>query len=281
MPTTQQMTSMPTHAPTKTTTSMPTAQKVTLAPTSDQSVSPTALYRSVNPTMAPTEPVVPACMDIDDCPQQFCGSDGKCYDYTCENFFRYSPTLEYDDETASDLTCRDAVTELHVINFGCIRATGNQVPPSSGVGMKPNRLCTGNSAENTILISFECFQFDDSTDFDPFVSEAEGSSFDCDQQEGLPAYFYSAGYTIAEYQDGDYKSKTTIANGPVPTFEFVPESALKSLFAVIVKEDVTPRPTTVYTHSPTAAPTEPQSAAFVTGASMAFAFTSGLIILFI
>jgi hypothetical protein len=207
---------------------------------------------SVSPSSAP----VVSCTSNDDCPEMFCGVDGNCHHHTCQEFYLFHPVVEYNPERSIELDCREGGTQIHVVNFGCAGAVGRMIPPSLGVGELPNQLCTGRTTveneEEQKIIYFECFSFRDDANFTDFEARvAAASDLPCPQ--GLPAFYYSSGYTLTEIIDGSLQSSTQILAGPIPTNRFVEEKAFASMFSVVTTEDITPPPT--MTPAPTEKPT--------------------------
>ena len=127
-------------------------------------------------------------------PAHFCGVDGVCYEFSCENYYQYADPLLTGYAEGTKLECfgyADGYKEFaHGVIYGCkplypfvLMTPGKQVT-------KPfNQKCT---VEREGGYKFECYQFQQSetaTDFDSFEREAESSFPDCGT--GLtPKYYY-------------------------------------------------------------------------------------------
>jgi hypothetical protein len=252
----------------------------TMSPSSSPSTSEPSMSPS-SPSMQPTVNVTeaPGCASDDDCPEQFCGTDGNCYDYTCEEFFRWHPTTEFDGNGDSQLTCEPRSTAIDVINFGCTRTVGSTTS-DGGVGFQSNQQCIGASRNEEFLVTVECFNFAEDTDFASYVTEATAVDLTCSPDAGEipePRYFYGAGYTKSEFVDGGLQSSTVRPNGAFRTEVFEQDRAFKSMFAVVVREPFTSSPTPLPTPSPTESPTLPDlSAAISTNAWTGIAFSASI-----
>lgn len=235
--------------------SAPPATSTTVSPSDVPVVTP-SLCDSRSPSLAPMSDVPPSspsvkCTQDNECPGEFCGVDGNCYDFSCGNFYRWYPLVEYDPVYSLPLECQDGTTQIHLTNFGCAGAVGRRIPASLGVGRTPNQLCTGSTVidtdEEQRIITFECFGFRNDTDFTDFENRVVESDIECSDQTspGLPAYFYSGGFTYSQLIEGSLQSSTNILGGPGPTDIFVRERALVSSFVVITTENITVSPTVV------------------------------------
>jgi hypothetical protein len=126
-------------------------------------------------------------------PGHFCGTDGTCHEFSCENFYQFADPLLTGYAAGTPFECfgyaKGDQEFAHGVIYGCkplypfvLMTPGKQVTEPF------NRRC---SAEREGGYKFECYEFQQSetaTDFSAFEREAESSFPDCG--EGLsPSYF--------------------------------------------------------------------------------------------
>ena len=153
----------------------------------------------------------------------FCGIDGNCHYYSCENWYRYSSTNftigsggdgvdeEEEEDTSApprlvdlSLTCEDIPLTnpgnddgdddvfYASVSYRCISL--NPEPISMGF----NRKCTGNTL-SPATSSFTCYELSETTDFGPFLAQAQISNLNCTDdlydETGWPKFTYSVVYS--------------------------------------------------------------------------------------
>ena len=151
----------------------------------------------------------------------FCGIDGNCHYYSCENWYRYYSTNftigsggagdEEDSPTTSaspqlvdlSLTCEDIPLTnpgnddgddvfYASVSYRCI----SLIPEPISMGF--NRKCTGNTLSPSTS-SFTCYELSENTDFGPFLAQAQKSNLNCTDdlydETGWPKFTYSVVYS--------------------------------------------------------------------------------------
>ena len=240
---------IPSETPTEVISSSPSSEMTTSEP-QIPSVMP---FSNDNADMD-LPPDLAGCQNNTQCPEKFCGTDGNCYDYTCNNFFRWNPVTTFDGSGDLELSCESRTTAIDIINYGCSRTVGTTTL-DDGVGLQSNQRCIGRSRDEEELVTVECYNLADGTDFTDFIAESQDLvEFCVDGQVPLPRYFYGVGYTLSEFKDGRFQSTTNIENGPLRTETFNATKALKAMFAVVVTEPVTADPTRMPTSTPPPTP---------------------------
>lgn len=214
------------------------------------------------------------CSGDSDCTRnEFCGIDGQCYSWSCDNWFqlgtwtRLGNTSSFDNETLSCSSYNTGLQDnLHAIVFGCQGyGPGVDIPPEDGVSQVFNRKCEAE----TMLHTFECYELDPFTDFSLFVAQAQSAPpQNCTQYspeeiaDGAPmqqSYLYSV------YLSEQIGNKgMAVATGPDWTASLNADTALLSMYAYVEeKPEITSGPTLNPSNTKAPSP-DPTSAAFST-----------------
>ena len=188
----------------------------------------------------------------------FCGTDGQCHLYSCENFYEYGP-VDYtgyssskDASSSPELVCNDISTTTvetagdssqASVAFRCRDLTPKPI------GMGWTRYCEASSSNS----NFTCYGLADNTDFSLFLQQAEMSQLECNSGEydetGYPAYSYSVSMQKQEGIHGTYINTV----GYNDTQEFDENKALTGTMTTTFEtwtEEPTSSPISIPTHSP-------------------------------
>ncbi|CAB9519232.1 hypothetical protein SEMRO_999_G229700.1 [Seminavis robusta] len=249
-----------------TTPASPTAGTTTAAPTTTGAINgtqtrPPAGNGTATPTMptnttltkAPTEDsntaLIPvddnSCTDNDNCTkgEQFCGRDGTCHPYSCEDWYTQGPLsfTSYDDENPVDLTCMDiAESEARELNlnalvFACKRfPIGRVAPQTKAVSKVFNYICTATPREGH---GFVCYRFKEYTNFNNYQNDVASLNLQIPPCQGgadqppLAEYWYQT--TLAQTRPG---VEEIIVTGPERTAGFSQVNAFKPIYAHIFSQ---------------------------------------------
>eukprot|EP00956_Cyclotella_meneghiniana_P030070 scaffold74856_cov30-Cyclotella_meneghiniana.AAC.1 len=201
----------------------------------------------------------------------FCGTDGQCHLYSCENFYEYGP-VDYtgyspdskDASSSPELVCNDISTTT-------VKTAGDSSQASVAfrcrdltpkpIGMGWTRYCEASSSNS----NFTCYGLADNTDFSLFLQQAETSRLECNSgkydETGYPAYSYSVSMQKQEGNHGIYIINTVGYND---TQEFDENKALTGTMSTTFEawtDEPTSSPISIPTYSPVYySPTENSSA---------------------
>ncbi|KAL3909478.1 MAG: hypothetical protein SGARI_002577 [Bacillariaceae sp.] len=225
-------------------------------PTSLVSADASVLRRAQDSsTEAPTTVCSPDCTR-----DEFCGVDGQCYPWSCENWLKMGTWTRLGNNTSTEdvsLSCSSYNTgqqdNLHAVVFSCA-GYGPGVDLPDGIHSQVfNRKCSADLEIQT----FQCYELAEFTDFAFFVSQAEASPPEnCTQYtteeiaNGSPtqqSYLYSV-YLEEKLGNTDY----LIATGPSWTSSLENTVALLSMYALVEEKPET-------TSSPTMDPSNTQA----------------------
>lgn len=126
---------------------------------------------------------------------EFCGVDGQCHIYSCEDWYEFGPRNFTGFDSASPLVCQDIgitqpddfydVVYYHSVSFRCRSVTPN------GIRMGFNNKCSVAGTNS----AFTCYGLATNTDFQPFLDEAAESQLNCTDVEyddtSYPKFDYS------------------------------------------------------------------------------------------
>jgi hypothetical protein len=218
----------------------------------------TSATRAVCPTTAYN--ALGGCKTNLDCPTKFCGSDGKCHDYSCETFFALSPVLDFDNDTKTELVCEPMEEDHHIAQYGCVETIGGLVPPARGIGIKANEVCSGISKNvaGDEIIAFECFQMMQGTNFSDFIDDTKALKESGDATCLAPLFWYSAAFGITESVNGALVQNKIAGDGSPPSLSFNEDHAYNAFYALITKTPTTTNGSPVA--SPTTGPPTPADA---------------------
>ena len=183
---------------------------------------------------------------------------------------------DFDGSGDLELSCEPRESSVDIINFGCSRTVGTSTPLNEGVGLSSNQRCVGRSRnDGEKMVTVECYNLADDTDFTRFVGQTEEEELRCgaNRQAPMPRYFYGVGYTLSELRDGLFQSTTQAEDGPLQTESFNATKAMNSMFAVVVTEPIIPEPKRKPT-TPSPAPQETTPEAAVESLATKGAVTS-------
>ena len=188
---------------------------------------------------------------------EFCGSDGNCHLYSCEEWYEFGPRNFTGNDDGASLECQDipmtvpgpksAFMYLKVfypsVEYRCVSLE----PPPIQMGFTKQCLAIGPNSE------FTCYGLAESTNFQPFLDEVTASGLNCTDDKydetGYPKFSYRVVY---EYTGNI--GITVNAWGFNSTTELNETLALSGTMFASYK-DWTNQPTTAPTKSPTLSPT--------------------------
>jgi hypothetical protein len=189
----------------------------------------------------------------------FCGWDGECHRYGCENWYKYGPVAftSYDPNKPVNLTCAEyktgATENLNSIVFGCRPyQPGFKAPEGKTWTYFFNQECKATPRGSD---EFKCYENKDGTDYRDFQGEVSRiNQASCDREQEAfteqPLYWYIVqarqerkGETI-NYKEG----RDNTAMGA----SFDASEADRTMFSLIISDTDAPAPTVL---SPTNAPT--------------------------
>lgn len=190
---------------------------------------------------------------------QFCGSDGQCRDYNCNNWFKFGTWTNLEDisSTTRGLTCADYTNGVednyHAVIYSCGGfGPGTEITDGAGFSQVFNQRCFSDIG----LQTFECYQMELNTDYSFFLSEVESSDLpDCEYSEeqiadgspASPSFLYRVTLEEAIFTEHGGTTSNVTLTGPNPTDTFDTDLALVTMYA-FVKEK---KPTLSPTDSPT------------------------------
>lgn len=127
-------------------------------------------------------------------PGHFCGTDGRCHEMSCENYYLYADQKLTGYSDGVKFECfgyaNGDIDNAHGVIYGCDPIFPmTLITPGKQVTEPFNRKCT---AEREGGYLFECYEFQPSetaTNFDFFQREAESSFPDCEGSK-RPKYWY-------------------------------------------------------------------------------------------
>ena len=161
----------------------------------------------------------------------FCGVDGVCRPYSCENWYEFGNRVftGYDDKDPTRLECLPIEeTIFHWDTMGLEYRCFDSDPSPIRHGY--NRKCTAVMSES----EFNCYSIDPSTDFGPFLNRTESA---CSSSNGIPFFMYSA---FLQWQH-PYAGHAEIEPAHNETYEFNPEFAVQgTIWANYTVYDDTP-----------------------------------------
>jgi hypothetical protein len=178
----------------------------------------------------------------------FCGWDGKCYSYTCENWYKYGPVefTGYDASNPIELNCADyttgAVDNMNSVVFGCRPyQPGSKAPEANTWTHFFNQECKSTPRGSD---EFKCYQNKAGTDYTDFLGEVSRlNQKTCDRDQEVfteqPLYWYitqasheRAGQDPVNYKNG--REDTASGNS------FDASAADKTMFSMLTSPDAAP-----------------------------------------
>lgn len=190
---------------------------------------------------------------------RFCGSDGNCHIYNCEEWHEFGPQNFTGNDGSQQLTCQD----IPITNPGDLSIDSDPFYPSvayrcrsltpAPIEMGFTRRC---SAEG-ILDEFVCYGLANDTDFQPFVEEAAASGLNCTDNEYDEAGYPQFTYTVQYSSHIDRQGSTIFQQGFNGTSELNETVALVGTMTSDYRRwtaEPTAAPTAAPTRSPTASP---------------------------
>lgn len=192
----------------------------------------------------------------------FCGRDGECHDYGCQNWYLYGPVAFTGFNPASpvNLTCEDYSTgskdNMNGVVYGCRPYTPEKpAPKSKTVVSFFNQKCSAAPSQHN---NFECYDYKQSTDFQPYQQNvARENPPSCNQQiyQGLttqPLYWYNV--IMLQLRNGNSTYLKVGRENTLSTSQFDPNDADKAMFAKLVATGPVPNfPNTTPAPTPTSA----------------------------
>ena len=180
--------------------------------------------------------------------RSFCGLDGSCKDYSCDNWYQYGPVAftGYDPTNPVELECEDYDTgEEDLANsmvFGCRPYMPDQrAPKGNSWAFFFNQKCTSKPRGGT---EFECYQNKPNTDYNDFLAEIARINLDsCDREtyEGIieqPIFWYNL--VLRQVRKGNTTNYKNGREDTVNTPSFDPSEADQTMFAVVITDDPVP-----------------------------------------
>jgi hypothetical protein len=164
---------------------------------------------------------------------EFCGIDGECKPYSCDNWYQFS-TWNL-PEVAGPLECEPVTSgNIWTVVYAC--QNFNQGP-----NVAFNQKCSATMESTT----FNCYNFTEDFDFTPFTSSYADIAPDCSdnnlEEDAVTFPFFQ--YRVT-FDDPDERSPTTIElHGDDTSQTFEPELALHTIFVEMVSDDPPPTPT--------------------------------------
>lgn len=155
----------------------------------------------------------PGCKD-----SEFCGQDGACYTYNCENMYARGPVEVTGHAEGDDgvLVCTDVPEEEKVcaLQYEC-RPDGlnsilwdAQCPSNDVVSLQYNRYCTASPNADQ---SFTCSEFAPDTDIESYVQEYLSNTTSISCNGTYTSYFFEL--EIVGYHNHRFCSLTTNRKG--------------------------------------------------------------------
>ncbi|CAB9504039.1 expressed unknown protein [Seminavis robusta] len=169
--------------------------------------------------------------------EAFCGTDGSCYEYTCENWYQFGPAAftGYDTATVVELQCDDyadgAAENQNSVVFGCRPyQPGSKAPEAKTWTHFFNQKCSAKTPSGS---DFSCYQNKPNTDYRDFQGELARLNLNsCDRDlfdNEQPLYWY-----IVQMQHTVNKVTTKFGQGRDNTASgsaFDASAADKTMFA--------------------------------------------------
>jgi len=203
----------------------------------------------------------------------FCGTDGQCHLYNCEEYYKYGP-VEYTGygPDAPGLECRDTA-EMEArpghspswsVSYRCIDLDPRPIIKGW------TRYCEASTPHS----NFTCYGLAKDTSFQSFLAEADASNLECNSgvynETGYPQYTYTV--SLAERTDRHTESYSVVGFNGTETFDR--NKALGGTMSSMFTVSPTPSPTKYLTASPVE-PTPPSSSSigkdcFFLGSTFAF-----------
>eukprot|EP01083_Nonionella_stella_P052444 139117_1 len=190
----------------------------------------------------------------DSCPVgEFCGIDGDCHTYSCDEWYQFANTNFTDYDSNLPLSCEDGeypdVNNAGVI-FGCTGFSGSIPTPPKAVAQQFTKKCTREDEDK--LQTFVCYEMANATNFQPFIAESQGATIDACSGDGhpdVPSYIYQV-LVEREIPSHGYMAALNTGNA---TEEFVRDTAVRTMYAKL--NTATASPTTSPSASPSSRPT--------------------------
>ncbi|KAL7547703.1 hypothetical protein ACHAWF_016216 [Thalassiosira exigua] len=189
------------------------------------------------------------------CPAgQFCGSDGACHSYSCNDWYQFATSNWTDYDPDLPLTCTDrsqfesefeGLTSPAIV-YGCTGFSGIFPSPPKAVYQAFTRKCIRDDGDK--LEKFVCYEMADKTNFQPFVVDAKDATLNPCSGNGTldgPEFIYQA-MSIRQNVPHGY---TTFWNTGNATADFDRERGLETMLSNLTILEATP------TQSPTQPPT--------------------------
>lgn len=178
------------------------------------------------------------CTSDADCgsTQQFCGTNGTCLVYSCNNFYLYgnsSFTGNNQAESGPPLVCSvvtgTIVRPVFASVYGC---DDTLTEASRPYALAFTGICTATITADT---SFQCYDILNTSTFPEFVARTTNSSgYRCPSAtQGSPKYSYYITRVIASYVPGNF-SRFALSTGPFDTTEFSSALASTSMYSILL-----------------------------------------------
>eukprot|EP01083_Nonionella_stella_P291577 992061_1 len=189
---------------------------------------------------------------------EFCGIDGECHTYSCNDWYQFGSLNFTGYDSNLPLSCEERsqfdgeypdVNNAGVI-FGCTGFSGSIPTPPKAVAQQFTRKCTRDDDDK--LQTFVCYEMANATNFQPFIVEAQGATIDpCsgDYPPDVPSYLYQV--MVERQKPGD--GYIAALNTGDATAEFDKDIAMRTMYAKL--DTQTANPTASPTVSPTSRPT--------------------------
>ena len=211
---------------------------------------------------------------------RFCGWDGTCYFYTCDNWFKFGPVAftGYDPANPVELTCEEYATgkddNMNSVVNGCRPyIPGNKAPEAKTWTYFFNQKCSATPRGGD---DFQCFQNQENTNYNDFVAEAARINLgSCDREifeNEQPLFWYEK--VFSQERNGEvilYKNEREDTKF-TPSFDA--SEADKTMFAKLVSSNEAPAPS--LPDSTTFEPGDTPSGAALVHSRWAIAVVAGL-----
>lgn len=179
----------------------------------------------------------------------FCGWDGNCYAYNCQDWYKFGPVAYtgYDPNNPVELTCeeyKDGYDEnMNSVTFGCRTwQPGNKAPEAKSWTHFFNLECLANPRNDD---DFKCYQNIANTDYRDFQAEvARLNPPSCDREiyDNEQNLYW---YVIQAWQDrkGEVTKYKHGRENTLSGESFNANLAEKTMFALLVSNDDAPEQT--------------------------------------
>lgn len=166
-------------------------------------------------------------------PTAFCGANGLCMEYSCDNWYMYSP-WNVANQTNSSLACEPFDnTNIWSVVYAC------QNYPDKGAKLYLDQKCSATIVSTGE--TFNCFNFTAGTDFQKFLSSYTNNAPDCSSNADVPFPFFQYRLT---YDSPNEKAPITVdLQGNATSQEFNANLSRMAIFTQLVSKNPPPTPT--------------------------------------